>query len=135
MKRVLCSLSIAVFLGATAEVMANSSISLHSLDAGKVYLLGYGDPEYARALDPGRDVKQDALLPFTPVIKNGSDKTLLAYVVRWTCRNAKGQVSFPEVTIFDFSSFPSTSSVPPGGVRIVSHLRLCAGIRGTCRNC
>ena len=100
--------------------MSQPSITLNSLDAEQVYLLPSSAPEFARALHPDRDKELDILLPYTPLIKNDSDKEVIAYSVRWICTDSDGKTGFPEASIFNFWTLRPGSNLPPHTSRLVS---------------
>ena len=103
--------------------MSQPTVTIVGLDPSEqVYLLPFSDPEFARSLDAGRAKELDVLFPYTPMIKNDSEKEVIAYSVQWICTDSVGKVRAHEVTIFDFMTFRPGSNLPPHASRLVSHI-------------
>jgi len=103
--------------------MSQPMITIASLESEGVVLLPFSSPEFSKALDPARDPALDRLLPYAVLIKNGSGRTIIAYSVRWLHTDTAERVGLSEATVFDFSIFPSSSSLAPGENRVVSTTR------------
>ncbi len=102
--------------------MSSPTVTIDALDANGVRLLPSAAPEFAQALDPQRDRQIDVLAPYSVLIKNDTDKAIIAYSVRWYVTDLLGKPNAHEVTIFDFSTFESSSNLPPHTSRLVSVL-------------
>ncbi len=117
-----CLIATGAMLPLHIDAMAQPIITLESLGSDGVYLLPPTTSAAVRTLDPQRDDRLDVLLPYSPLIKNETTKQIIAYSVRWFCTNSNGKVLTPEVAIYDFSAFPSTTNLPAGAQRLVSHI-------------
>jgi hypothetical protein len=111
---------IAVTLTTVGTAMSQPSVTMRSLEAEQVYLLASSAPEFALALHPDRNKELDILLPYTPLIKNDSDKEVIAYSVRWICTDTNGKTGASEANIFNFSTLRPGSNLPPHKSRLVS---------------
>jgi hypothetical protein len=91
------------------------TITVESIDSANIHIHSFTSPQFQQALDPGRDTTLDGLLEYSVLLTNDSEKQIVAYSVRWLFTAADGTTTKSEVTVFDFSHFPSPSSseLPP----------------------
>ncbi len=78
----------ALLMLAAGTVMAQPPISYESLEAVHVHLLPPGSPEFAAKLDSAGQRIPGALVPYAVLIKNDSDRNIMAWSVRWVFRFA-----------------------------------------------
>jgi hypothetical protein len=103
-------------------------VTVSSLDAYKVVLLPWPHPDFARALKPGMAKEFDALLPYTAVIKNDSDREVIAYSVLWNCVGVEGRATTAARTVDTFSILQRGANFLPHSSEVVSlQLSLEAG--------
>jgi hypothetical protein len=91
------------------------TITVESIDSANIHIHSFTSPQFQQALNPGRDTTLDGLLEYSVLLTNDSEEQIVAYSVRWLFTAADGTTTKSEVTIFDFSHFPSPSSseLPP----------------------
>ena len=99
-------------------------VTVSSLDAYKVVLLPWSHPDFARALKPGMAREFEALLPYTAVIKNDSDREVIAYSVLWNCVGVDGRVTTGARAVDTFSILQRGANFLPHSTEVVS-LQLC----------
>lgn len=102
--------------------MAQPTISYQSLDAAGVHLLPSTSPEFAAALDPSRPTAGDALLPYAVLLKNDSDRNIMAFSVRWTCLRPEGPPVTSDETDWNFSTLKPEDGIPAHRARLFSEI-------------
>jgi hypothetical protein len=115
-----CGVIPCIFVLLCISSMAQPSVTLKGLDADGVSLAPSTGPGVGSGLDRGRDTSLDVLLPYAPLIKNETDRHIIAYSAHWECTDTTGRVGRNKVAIYDFSAFPSRTDLPPGGAWLVS---------------
>jgi hypothetical protein len=95
-------------------------VSVSSLGSAGVILLPYRHPEFDRPFGTGRAAEYDPILPYTVVIRNDTDREVIAYSVIWFCTGADGWVKKQLRTTFNFSSLRPGDNLPPHSMQIVS---------------
>src|SRR5438552_11168905 len=68
-------------------------ITVSSLESEGVVLLSYGHPDFGRVFPEQEAPEYDALLPYTVVIRNDTDREITAYSVVWYSTAPDGLVT------------------------------------------
>ena len=115
-------LGIAALALACGDAMSASEarVTVSSLDSDGVALLPSSHPDFGRAFRPGRAKGFDALLPYTTVIRNGTDREIIAFSVVYYCTKNGGKIVTPSINVFNFGNIDFSIGLPPGSAKIVS---------------
>lgn len=104
----------ALMIGAASPVISMPTITIKSpIEGMGVKLLSSSSREFQEALSSNKDRSFDDLLKYTALLKNETDKSIVAYDILWVCTDASGVINTSENAWFDFSEFPSASHLRP----------------------
>jgi hypothetical protein len=97
-------------------------VTVYSLEASGVELISSTHPDFDHSFGSGRSVQYDPILPYTVVIRNKSDREVIAHSVIWFCTGADGWVNRQSRTTFNFSTLQPGTNLPPHSSQVVSFL-------------
>ncbi|MDQ2842245.1 MAG: hypothetical protein M3Y72_14625 [Acidobacteriota bacterium] len=96
--------------GATMAMAQHSVLKLSCPSLHGVVLRSSTDARFLSALDPGRDLSADPLIPFSVLIENTTPYDLLGYVIRWNLLNTRGRPITHDIVSYDFDCFKSLTA-------------------------
>jgi hypothetical protein len=111
-----------ILISTTSMNAAGPSVTLSSLEEHGVVLVASSDPDFAAGLNPGRSPDFDLILPYTAVIKNNTDREVIAYVVLWYCTATDGRTVTQTRNVANFANLRPGAHLRPKTSELVSLL-------------
>ena len=101
---------------------ADPIITVRSLDADGIRLLPHGSSEFTAAAQTVASIEErKALLPYTVLLKNTTNRNVIAYSVRWTPTGVDGIAVKPQLlTPRNFITFRGGAAIAAGESKLVS---------------
>lgn len=106
-------------IGDSIMTVPNPPITISSLDEVGVVLLPPSHPEFAAGLRPGRKAEFDVIMPYTAVIKNRSEREVIAYTVLWKLTGSDGQTLIQTRSVYNFSNLRAGANLPSSASDLV----------------
>ncbi len=124
-----CTLKLLVTAVTAASLLtiqaSSQTVSVRDLADYGVTLIGPGSPEFASSLSRTATAEKrsilEPLLPFSVVLVNKSNQTILAHTLRWVCTAPDGRRTYGTYTgAADVMTFTKGPRVPPGSATLVT---------------
>jgi hypothetical protein len=94
-------------------------IIISSLDEVGIVLLPPSHPDFAAGLRPGRRAEFDVIMPYTVVIKNRSEREVIAFTVLWKLTGQAGKTLIQTRSVYNFSTLGKGANLPPSASELV----------------
>lgn len=120
----LLSLMLFLFLGAQDSMSPAPPVTVHDLKDKGVQLIGVASPDFRSLLSTAVGYKPvpelEPALPFSTVLRNNTDRRIIAYTVRWACTARSGAVQYNDRTTWNLFSMRGGDAIDPHTNRFVS---------------
>jgi hypothetical protein len=116
--------SVLLFVIGIAPMNAEPNYSFKKTSLSGVTIIDSKSPEFMTAVtplvDPAVFPSIQAILPFSYVLKNNTNKFIIVYSTRWTLIDSSGQVTTQDRTWWNLSTLRDGDAIAPGASRFVS---------------
>lgn len=98
---------------------AEPDIKISTIRGSGIALLDHTVTEFQEAWPEGVAPELKMLLPYTVVIKNNTDREVIAYLITWEYVDQQGTTQVTRRNVYDFSNLNPGSFLSPGAIRPV----------------